>query len=138
MHVAKHEQGWPARMLRSDVDLRDFYFQSYVFRSLYHDQIHRWLRLFPREQLMIIQSERFFENSADTMNAVAEFLGIEPFEFHNAKQLQRRWDAGARNKPREPQDYAALDNDTRSLLVEFFAPYNEQLYRLIDTDYGWR
>ena len=27
IHVAKHEQGWPARILRSDLDLRDFYFR---------------------------------------------------------------------------------------------------------------
>ena len=47
--VAKHAGGWPERKLRDDVDLRDFYYQSYVFRSLYHDQLHRWLRLFPRE-----------------------------------------------------------------------------------------
>ena len=58
IHVVKHEQGWPKENSRNDLDLRDFYFKSYVFRSLYHDQVHRWLRLFPRQQLMIIQSER--------------------------------------------------------------------------------
>jgi len=68
--VAKHEQGWPKRKLRADPDLRDFYYQSYVFRSLYHDQLHRWLRLFPRQQLMIIQSERFFQFEAETMGEV--------------------------------------------------------------------
>ena len=137
INVVKHEQGWPKRKLRSDLDLRDFYFKSYVFRSLYHDQLHRWLRLFPRRQFMIIQSERFFENEADTMNEVAEFLGLEPFEFQTADQLQRRWDAGANNPLDMPQDYRAMGGATRDLLTEFFEPYNQQLYRLIDADFGW-
>jgi hypothetical protein len=137
IRVAKHERGWPKRHLRDELDLRDFYFRSYVFRSLYHDQVHRWLRLFPRRQLMIIQSERFFENEADTMNEVAEFLELEPFEFESAEQLQRSWDAGVGNASEIPQDYSAMDDATRKLLADFFEPYNQQLYRLIDKDFGW-
>ena len=135
--VAKHERGWPKRRLRDELDLRDFYFRSYVFRSLYHDQVHRWLRLFPPRQLMIIQSESFFENEVDTMNEVTEFLGLEPFEFQAAEQLRRSWDAGARNTSESPQDYSAMDDATRRLLTDFFEPYNQQLYRLIDKDFGW-
>ena len=135
--VARHEKGWPVRRLRNDLDLRDYYYQSYVFRSLYHDQLHRWLRLFPRQQLMIIQSEDFFENKADSMNEVAEFLGLETFSFQSAKPLQRSWDAGAGNAVKKPQAYPAMDNTTRRNLADFFEPYNQQLYRLIDQDYGW-
>jgi hypothetical protein len=86
---------------------------------------------------MIIRSESFFENAADTMNEVAEFLGLKPFEFQAAEQLQRSWDAGARNDLEIPQDYPALDDATRSILTDFFEPYNQQLYRLIDVDFGW-
>jgi hypothetical protein len=137
IQVAKHEQGWPERWLRGDLDLRDFYYQSYVFRSLYHDQLHRWIRLFPRRQLMIIQSESFFENKAETMNAVAEFLGLESFDFRAAAQLQRSWDAGASNAQERPQEYPRMNDATRRILADFFEPYNQQLYRLIDEDFGW-
>lgn len=135
--VVRHEQGWPERVLRSDVDLRDFYYQSYVFRSLYHDQVHRWLRLFPRQQLMFIQSEHFFEAEAETMSEVARFLGLGSFDFSSAKQLQRRWDAGAANTSRMPQAYSAMDAETRALLSDFFEPHNQQLYRLLGEDFGW-
>ncbi len=137
IQVAKHKQGSPKRGIRDDLDLRDYYFTSCVFRSLYHDQLHRWLRMFPRQQLMIIQSECFFENEADTMNKVAEFLGLETFEFHAADQLQRSWDAGASNALERPQDYPAMDDATRRILTDFFESYNQQLYRLIHEDYGW-
>ncbi len=135
--VAKHEQGWPKRKLRTDLDLRDFYYQSYVFRSLYHDQLHRWMRLFPQQQLMMIQSERFFEFEAETMNKAAKFLGLEAHDFQSADQLQRSWDAGAGNSTEMPQAYPQMDAATRTILADFFEPYNQQLYRLIGEDYGW-
>lgn len=135
--VARHEKGWPERKLRSDMDLRDFYYQSYVFRSLYHDQLHRWLRLFPRRQLMIVQSERLFENKAETMNEAAEFLGLQPFAFQSAKPLQRSWDAGAGNALKDPQSYPAMEGATRRKLADFFETYNQELYHLIDQDFGW-
>ncbi len=137
IRVAKHDQGPSKREIRDGLDLRNFYIQSYVFRSLYHDQLRRWLRLFPREQLMIIQSESFFENAADTMNEVVEFLGLEPFEFQEANQLQRSWDAGVANVFEKPQEYPAMDSAARRLLNDFFEPYNQQLYHLIDADFGW-
>ncbi len=85
---------------------------------------------------MIVQSESFFESEADTMNKVAEFLGFEPFEFQAADQLQRSWDTGASNAFEIPQDYLAMDDATRRILTDFFEPYNQQLYRLIDEDFG--
>jgi hypothetical protein len=108
-----------------------------VFRSLYHDQLHRWLRLFPRQQLMIIQSESFFADEADTMSAVAEFLGLESFKFRDADQLQRSWDAGAGSDNGIPRDYSEMDDKARSLLTDFFEPYNQQLYGLIGENFGW-
>ena len=135
--VAKHESGWPQRQLDNGQELRKFYFKSCVFRSLYHDQLHRWLRLFPRRQLMIIQSEMFFENPVDTMNEAAGFLGIEPFSCQATNQLQQVFDAGNVETLEAPHDYVAMDDSTRRLLADFFEPFNQQLYRLIDEDFGW-
>ena len=146
LSVVEHSPGLPARKLRDDVDLRDFYYQSYVFRSIYHDQLHRWLRLYPlgplgprglRGQLMIVQSEKFFANPARTMSAAADFLGLRPFAFDQARQLRRRWDAGAGNAGQLPRDYPAMSDTVRKLLADFFAPHNERLYRLTGENYGW-
>ncbi len=70
------------------------------------------------------------------MNEVAEFPGLEPVEFQAADQLRRNWDAGASNAFEIPQDYPAMDDATRRILTDFFEPYNQQLYRLIDEDFG--
>ena len=35
-------------MIESDRDLKDYFFTSYLFRSIYDDSVERWLSLFPR------------------------------------------------------------------------------------------
>jgi len=137
VRVSKHERGLPKKSIRKDVDLRDYYYKSYVFRSIYFDQVHRWLRKFPRNRIMIINSDDFFGNEATTMGLAAEFLGLEPFEFDAAEQVQRRWDAGASNPDQVPQPYSGMSDNVRSVLTDFFEPFNQQLYRLIDEDFGW-
>jgi hypothetical protein len=64
-------------------------------------------------------------------------LELENFAFQSAEPLQRSWDAGAGNAVKEPQAYPAMDDTTRKRLADFFEPYNQQLYRLVDRDYGW-
>jgi len=71
------------------------------------------------------------------MNEVAEFLGLESFDFDSADQLKRSWDAGAKNSLEMPEAYHAMDDATHRLLADFFEPYNQQLYRLIGENYGW-
>jgi len=137
LRVSAHKRGLPGVMLSDDVALRNFYFQSYVFRSLYHDQLHRWLRVYPRHQLMIIQSEKFFADSGCTMSAAAEFLGLQAFDFDSAGALQRNWDAGANNARQLPEDYPAMSDTAHNLLADFFASHNEQLYRLTGENYSW-
>ena len=137
VYVAKHERGSPRTSIRHDSDLRDYYYKSYIFRSIYHDQVHRWLRMFPREQVMIIRSESFFGNEAATMSRVTSFLGLEFFEFDSAEELQRRWDAGKSNAVQDTQPCTDMSDNLRGLLIDFFEPFNQQLYRLIDDDFGW-
>ncbi len=35
------------------------------------------------------------------------------------------------------KEYAPMNSDTRKLLIEFFKPYNEKLYKEINQQFGW-
>jgi hypothetical protein len=69
IHNAEHNKNWSLHPLTTDKELFRFYGSSYVFRSIYHDQLWRWLQLFPREQIKIIQTEYF----------MSQREGMEPY-----------------------------------------------------------
>ena len=135
INVAEHNTDWTLHPLTTDKELFRFYGSSYVFRSIYHDQLWRWLQLFPRQQIKIIQSEYFMSNRREVMDEVCQFLGLEPYGF-SEKELAHSWGGGASNDEK-PGDYVAMEDKTRSLLSDFFAPHNEKLFELIGSSYDW-
>lgn len=137
IHVASHREGGAGNELTSNRDLRNYYFKSYVFRSLYHDQVKRWMTLFPADQLMIMQSERFFEDPPLNMAKVSAFLGLAVFDFASSPRLQNIWGGGVSNALKKAEDYREMNPETRSLLDSFFRPWNEKLSELTGMEFGW-
>ena len=66
----------PARLLSGEPHhLQE---HSYVSRSRYLEQLDRYLRLFPQEQLLVLQSERFFADPPETWRRIERFIGLRP------------------------------------------------------------
>ena len=51
---------------------------SYFARGLYAEQIERWLQLFPREQLLVITSDRLAQDTDLTYRRVLTHIGARP------------------------------------------------------------
>jgi O-antigen/teichoic acid export membrane protein len=97
---------------------------SYLSRGLYAEQIRRWLDHFPREQLMILNSESFFRRPAAAFERVLRFLDLKPapdiaFQTYNALS------------------YGAMDGAMREELSSFFRGPNEELIDLLGADFSW-
>jgi len=137
IHVAGHREGGASHELTSNRDLRNYYFRSYVFRSLYHDQVKRWMAIFPADQLLIMQSERFFEDPPSHMAKVSTFLGLAGFDFASCPRLQKIWGGGASNPLKKAEDYREMNPETRALLDSFFRHWNEKLSELTGMEFGW-
>ena len=56
---------------------------SYVGRGFYAEQIERALRYFPREHVKVIKSEYFRREPRQTLDAVCNFIGVEPLKNLN-------------------------------------------------------
>jgi hypothetical protein len=138
LYFPLHNRNWTRRPLLLDNDLQSFYFTSYVFRSIYYPQLARWLALFPRSQVLLIQAEKFFRKPAQHMAQAASFMGLESHDFASNAALKRAYAGSAAGDWAPPEKYPPMKKTTRKLLRGFFAPYNEKLYKLIDEDYGWR
>lgn len=99
--------------------------RAYLLRSMYVRQIERWLAHYPRERLLVLQSERLFADSRDTYERLTAFLGLEPWA---PDQVEVRNVGGYRDE---------LDPGLRRELEEFFRPHNERLFALLDLRFDW-
>ena len=98
--------------------------RAYVSRSLYADQLERWLTYFPRDQLLVLRSEDFLARPNETFAEVFAFLGVRPWKVPGYE---------ARNVG----SYAPIDPSLRARLEERFAEPNARLAELLGRDFGW-
>jgi hypothetical protein len=135
LSVAAHTASPEYYPLSTEADLLRFYVTSYVFRSIYCDQVSRWLQLFPRHQLKIIESRNLLHHRAEVMRDVAGFLELDPDKFSD-KAMRHTWGGGT-NTHNTPGDYPSISAGVRTRLSTFFRPYNSELFSLIGEEYDW-
>ncbi len=99
---------------------------SYLARGRYMEQIERWLQYFPREQMIVIQSQALFSDPDAFCNRIFEFLDLEPYSL----DVGRAYNSGEYRNQIAP--------DTRSRLRAYFRPHNEALAEFLGEPLDWR
>jgi hypothetical protein len=100
-------------------------YHSYKARSIYVDQLERWMQHFPREQFLILSSEELGARPNDVCGEAFGFLQLPPYELQNESRLNvGNYSSG-------------LDAATRAQLVEYFKPHNARLYELLGRRFDW-
>jgi hypothetical protein len=97
---------------------------SYLTQGFYADYLGRWLDVFPREQVMVVQSEEFYRDPSDTLQGITGCLGLPnwcPRDYAGHKQFS----------------YPKMIPETRSRLTGLSRPHNERLFAMLGEDYGW-
>jgi hypothetical protein len=114
-----------AKMLGDETHPYHKYYEfSYLTRGVYVDQLKNVMNFVPRDRVMVIKSEAFFDNPSRVFQSVLEFLELpswQPNEFEIRKQ----------------GDYPKMDPSTRKRLTEYFEPYNQRLYDYFGVDFDW-
>ena len=120
------EQRLAPKLKKQDYKSETFIHLSYKSRGLYLQQLERFLDYFPREKLLIIESESFFQNPSAALYRVCQFLDIDSnYQFKN---LKPRNIAPNRVKVK-PEVYSYLDN--------YLEPHNQQLYEFLGERFTW-
>ena len=96
-----------------------------VRRGIYQPQLERWRTHFADDQLMVIQSERWFGDPPAVMDEVCDYLEI-PHREELPRVMRNR------NKPHDP-----FDEEVIVRLREFYRPYNEELADYLDMELDW-
>ena len=97
---------------------------SYVSKGLYAGQVERLYRHYHPDQVMIVQSERFYRQPDDVLARVTDWLGLPTVGLD-------------RSDDRNGHAYKPMDEAMRARLVDIYREPNERLYELIGGRYDW-
>lgn len=103
------------------------YWQSqrgYLWLGLYVYFIEEWMNTFPREQFLILQSEDFYAEPANTMQQVFEFLELPDYQLTE----YRKYNKGS---------YSPTEESLRQELSAFFKPHNQKLEKYLGRSFNW-
>lgn len=118
---------------------------SMVQTSMYSRHLQRWLKVFPREQIHIVDGDSFSRNPYSAMKGVEEFLQLEAFftedsfQYNATKgfyciQVGHELECLGSGKGREhPEVEERVIKDLRIV----FAPYNEEFEKMTGLSFGW-
>jgi hypothetical protein len=82
---------------------------------MYYFQLKQWLRFFPKEQILVIKSEDYFENSDEAINQMGSMLNVSveklPKLTWKKERERRQRRGGVGDLPVEPiSNRSGLDN----------------------------
>jgi hypothetical protein len=98
---------------------------GYVARGYYALQLELALALYPREQVLIIDSGDLFRDTGATCQRVFAFLGVEPHAVQPGKVYNRGYYK------------ETVDPRVAERLREHFRPYDELLSQLVGHTFRW-
>jgi hypothetical protein len=105
---------------------------KYITKGLYELQLQTWFELFTKNQLLFIHSEEFFRNPEFQLNRVFKFLGLPDYKLKEYKVFGL-----SKHKSTVLGGSAFLSEDVRKRLVEYYRPFNSNLYELLGEDLNW-
>ena len=104
--------------------LHDPNFQGYLAKGLYIHFLEKWIKVFPREQFLILSSEEFYANPDQGTTKVLNFLGLPEYHLLNYHQYNTR-------------PYPPISESTRRLLNDYFQPDNQKLEDCLGMRFNW-
>ncbi|XP_046554771.1 carbohydrate sulfotransferase 15-like [Haliotis rubra] len=105
------------------------YNNSEIMRTpigLYHVFISDWMKVFPREQILLVRLEDTHDDPYSSFSNIFEFLGLS----HVSRLELQNIMSGSRMNQRKRAFTAK--NETRRILDDFFKPHNIQLAKLLN------
>ncbi|XP_067654069.1 carbohydrate sulfotransferase 15-like [Haliotis asinina] len=94
--------------------------------ALYHVFISDWMRVFPREQILLVRLEDTHQDPHSSFSNIFEFLGLSHVSRLELQTIMSRSRMNLRKKA------FTAKNETRRILDDFFKPHNIQLAKLLN------
>jgi hypothetical protein len=101
---------------------------SILPQGFYQQHLSKFFSLFPREQLLVLESSYFRKYTSKALENIESFLSIRKFD----------WDSVNLSPIFEGYYSDTLDQSTAYELSSFYAPHNEDLYRQLEVRFDWK
>tara|TARA_R110002049_G_C9096919_1_gene556714 strand:+ start:541 stop:1425 length:885 start_codon:yes stop_codon:yes gene_type:complete len=95
--------------------------------GMYHQALKYYYDLFASEQILVISSEEFKENTPNEISKIETHIGLEPHHW-NPNDLEPQFAGGYSDK---------ISQKASQLLNSFYRPQNLALFDLLQTDFHW-
>ncbi|MDC0186972.1 sulfotransferase domain-containing protein [Candidatus Nitrosopelagicus sp.] len=105
---------------RETIDRR----RSYLTKGIYEEQIKLWFDIFPREQIHILSTESMKQDPQNTLKKIFQFLEIPEYTIRNPQN-------------KKSEKYEKMNIQTRKRLLEFYKPYNDKFFKIIEEKFEW-
>lgn len=141
---------------QEELRVKEDIYKGYFKRSVYADQVERYLEFFPMSQMHFIIFEEFVKNPEEGLKELSEFLGITPAKFTQkplvsnkgykplcipAEYYARQWFGyGLVHKIVHNinklfgSKYTPIDEELEDFLYTRFKPENDRLEKLLNKD----
>jgi len=100
---------------------------SILVHGYYAQQLKKYYTCFSREQILLIESSEFKQNTKKCLNSIEDFLNI-PRHNWDMETLSPIFTGSYKN---------GLDERSRKYLLNYYNPYNEELYLLLNKKFNW-
>ena len=97
---------------------------SYLLKGVYVDQLKIWAGLFPKEQIFTLSTENLNSEPITALESVFQYLNLPDYKIKNTRRQKQK-------------KYVPMNSQTRKILIEFFKPHNERLFKFIGKKFDW-
>ena len=119
-----------------------------ITTSLYSNYIDQWLNVFPRDRIHIVNGDNLIREPWTEIAKVQDFLGIDRevdednFEYVKSKGFfclrRSESDEAECLRDKKGRRHPKANKKVEKKLRSFFRPFNKELYRKIEVDFGWK
>ena len=129
-------------LLTPTLDVKDV---TYINRGQYSEQLQRFYNVFPRNQILLLDSSDLVKNPVPLLNQVEDFLGLPRFISNKSlvfdeskgffcKRIDGNVECESDNKGRKHPD---VDKDVFEVLQRHYEPYNRELGHLTGKNFSF-
>lgn len=100
---------------------------DFLHRGIYCTQLERYYEYFPKEQILILESNDLKKKRTETLCRIENFLKIPHIDW-NALDIEEK---------HVSRYFSPFPKEIRKELQSFYAPYNRKIYEMTGQDFNW-